>query len=196
MQEIPVAACRRVIRYALAHVKGDLRGIEFSHIEQIRELLLSSKGTGRLHVPSVEVRLSFHWFRFTLRKKQGKGYKIAVAVPGEWELPDGNGKLQLELSTSQSVYNNGGYQLDWNKVSGDLELRNWQPGDLFTRAGYTGKNKLKDLFQKTKIPAWERLQWPVLTKGSSIVWTRNFGVEAEFVRSAETKTVLLIREIR
>ena len=95
-----------------------------------------------------------------------------------------------------SVYNGSGQQVDWSLVRGSLELRNWQPVDLFRRAGHRTPRKLKHFFQETGIPSWERSGWPVLTCANSIIWSRGLGVSADFLPSPGTTTALEIQEVR
>ena len=84
--------------------------------------------------------------------------------------------------------------LDWQRLSGPLEWRSWRAGDRYRPSGSTGEEKLKTLFQRARIPLWERRLWPVLTDGPSIVWVRRFGPAAEYEASPDSRWVLAIRE--
>jgi tRNA(Ile)-lysidine synthetase-like protein len=59
--------------------------------------------------------------------------------------------------------------------AGALILRNWRPGDAYRPAAAARPVKLKDLFQRARIPSWQRPSWPVLTKGEEILWAKQFG---------------------
>jgi len=87
--------------------------------------------------------------------------------------------------------------LDWEGLrdypSGSLAIRNWRPGDRYRRVGHAGEQKIKRLFQESRVPAWQRHGWPVLTLQNRIVWTRQFGPAAEF-NASSTGTVLAIEE--
>jgi tRNA(Ile)-lysidine synthase len=85
--------------------------------------------------------------------------------------------------------------VDWPRVSGPLELRNWRPGDRYQPIGHTGEEKIKNLFQKARIPIWERSSWPVLADRFGIVWTRRFGTAARLSPSADGGMLLRIREV-
>jgi tRNA(Ile)-lysidine synthetase-like protein len=50
-----------------------------------------------------------------------------------------------------------------------MMLRSWRPGDRW------GSKRMKTLFQESRIPLWERRDWPVLESAGRIVWTRRFG---------------------
>jgi tRNA(Ile)-lysidine synthase len=93
------------------------------------------------------------------------------------------------------VYNERVDCLDWRSVSGPLELRSWLPGDRYHPAGRFGEEKLKALFERDRVPVWERWEWPVLTRGSTILWTRRFGSSSAAAASATSQIVLRIREI-
>jgi tRNA(Ile)-lysidine synthase len=95
---------------------------------------------------------------------------------------------------SDWVYNGWVGGLDWQRLSGSLELRNWRPGDQYQPAGSAGREKIKTLFQQARIPLWERRHWPVVTDGSSIVWARRFGPAAGLVAKPDAKVILKIRE--
>jgi tRNA(Ile)-lysidine synthase len=96
--------------------------------------------------------------------------------------------------SSECVYNGEMGCLDWQRLSGCLELRNWRPGDQYQPAGATGEEKVKTLFQEARIPSWERRHWPLLTDGSAIVWARRFGPAAGFVAGPGSRVILSIRE--
>jgi tRNA(Ile)-lysidine synthase len=85
--------------------------------------------------------------------------------------------------------------LDWNRLSGLLELRNWRPGDQYQPMGMPAAKKIKTLFQQARIPVWERAQWPVLTDAKSIVWVRRFGTAAGVTAGIESSRVLAVGEL-
>jgi tRNA(Ile)-lysidine synthase len=83
--------------------------------------------------------------------------------------------------------------LDVDRLCGPLTVRNWRPGDRFSPQGADNK-KIKHLFQRARIPNWERKGWPVMTSGDKVVWCKQFGVSQEVAPGANTRTVLSIRE--
>jgi tRNA(Ile)-lysidine synthase len=86
------------------------------------------------------------------------------------------------------------YGLDGERVPGPLELRNWRPGDQYWPFGYTGPEKIKLLFQKHKVPLWERRKWPIIVSGETIVWVRRFGPAAEYAATPLSRRVIGISE--
>jgi tRNA(Ile)-lysidine synthase len=201
---LPLAVARRLVRRAMELAKGDLRGIDFGHIESVMDLARSTEGHGRLQAPGLDIFRSFEWLRFGQPGGGGlesRNYRLALAVPGTVRVPGANLAISLELidkselpASSDWVYNDHVGCLDWQRLSGSLELRNWRPGDQYQPAGSTGQEKIKTLFQQARIPLWERRHWPVLTDGPSIVWARRFGPAAGLVAEQDAKVILKIRE--
>jgi tRNA(Ile)-lysidine synthase len=171
---LPVAVQRRLIRHALGTVKGDLRQIDFDHVEAIRAMR-----SGKLNLPGLEAEKSFEWLRITAAGAEDKQMGQDIG---------------LELLPADSVYNSEKHQLDWGRISGPLKLRTWQSGDRYRQVGRSKEDRLKLLFQKARVPVWERRSWPVLLCGESIGWTREFGVAAGLERTASTEMVLLVRD--
>ena len=204
----PLAVARRLVRRAMELVKGDLRGIDFGHIAAVMRLARSTEGHGRLQAPGLDIFRSFEWLRFDQKGGtpfgpglENRNYRLPLAVPGIVRVPGTNLAISLELIdksepslSSDWVYNSWVGGLDWQRLSGSLELRNWRPGDQYQPAGSTGQEKIKTLFQQARIPLWERRHWPVLTDGVSIVWARRFGPAAGLVAGQDAQVILRIRE--
>ncbi|HUP04976.1 MAG TPA: tRNA lysidine(34) synthetase TilS, partial [Bryobacteraceae bacterium] len=200
----PLAAARRLVRHACQLVKGDLRGLGFPHIEAILHLAKSTEGHGRLQAPGLDVIRSFHWLRFALPGSdtlENRNYGFPATPPAAFEIPGPGGSIRLELiekqetsSSRDCVYNNGSDCLDWETVSGGLQLRNWRPGDRYQPASRSAEEKIKTFFQEERVPLWERRYWPVLADGSSIIWSRRFGASRRNAVHAATRMVLAIRD--
>jgi tRNA(Ile)-lysidine synthase len=170
-----VAVERRLVRHAIETVLGHLRQIEYGHVEAVRAMR-----SGKLSLPGLTVEKSFEWLRF------------AAAGAIDRDVLDGVG---LELLAASSVYNRDEHQLDWGSLSGPLRLRSWHPGDRYRRVGRPTEERLKLLFQKARIPVWERRSWPVLLCEDKIVWARKFGAAEGARRTDSTQTVLLVRDL-
>lgn len=201
LKALPMAVRRRLVRRAIEVAKGDLRGVDFDHVERVVELASTPTGSGRMQAPGLDVRRSFDWLRLGLPLAR-KPYSLKARVPGITPIPGTGNGISLELieksETSvlpRNVYNTEMGCLDWKRLTGSLELRNWRFGDRYQPMGLAGSEKIKTLFQLQRIPVWERAQWPVLTDGESIVWTRRFGPAAGFAAGPESSIVLKIGEV-
>jgi len=163
LRELPLAAARRVMRRAVERVKGDLRGVDFGHIAAILRLAQGSSGGGRVHAPGLEVRRSFDWLRLARRGAEPCPFQVEVTPPGLVRVPSAGFAISMQIIeglqsvTSQDcVYNSEMGCLDGGLVSGALVLRNWRPGDHFQPVGVATEQKIKTLFQRARIPQWER----------------------------------------
>lgn len=203
---LPRAVARRVLRKAIENAKGDLRAIDLRHVEGVLELIDSAEGSGRLQIPGVDVFRSFDWVRLAppgTDTLEDRDYEVEARVPGRVTLPHGAGVLALEIVKETSgepagpacVYNGKGSELDWGRISGSLLVRNWRPGDQYRPIGHASAIKIKDLFQKARIPLWERRRWPVITCQDSIVWAARFGPAAELAADPGTHTLLTVRQL-
>jgi tRNA(Ile)-lysidine synthase len=152
-------------------------------------------------VPGLDICRSFDWIRFALPRPK-LAYRLTPVIPGVNPVPGTNFGLSLELiekpgtsATEDSVYNSQMGYLDWNSLSGDLQLRNWQPGDRYQPVGASGEEKITNLFQQARVPLWERAQWPVLEDRSGIVWVRRFGPASACAAGSESSVVLRVQEV-
>jgi tRNA(Ile)-lysidine synthase len=206
---------RRVIRRAFELVRGDLRRIDFGHVEATLQLAAGDGGHARLQAPGVDVLRSFDWVRFAKPANQPpeRDFDLALEVPGQVRLPHENVAVCAEIIERQPTNrdtDSGPHvtlksELDWRRVrtaaeirgnSGNrpLVLRNWRPGDAYQPYGSQHEQKIKALFQSSRVPLWERRHWPVVTAGGRIIWSRRFGPANEFVPSASSDLVLRIEE--
>jgi tRNA(Ile)-lysidine synthase len=206
LKELPLAAARRLVRRAMEMAKGDLRSIDFAHIAAVLDLATATEGHGRLQAPDLDIMRSFDWLRFgrpQVNGLQNRNYRLPAPVPGMVRVPGTDRVLSLEIvekserfEKEDSVYNmRETGEVDWDRLSGPLDLRNWRPGDQYQPLGNTGEEKIKTLFQQYRIPLWERRHWPVLTDGNSIVWARRFGPDARLAAQPGARKILTIREI-
>jgi tRNA(Ile)-lysidine synthase len=192
---LPAALGRRILRSAVARIRGGLRGIEFDHIETLLALASGRQGGGRLILPGVDALRSFDFIRLAKPEaaRQPRNWSLPVRVPAKIPLDGGKCLLCLEFVPPEGY--TGGTGLDGRRVTGMLELRNWRPGDFYQPAGRSRPEKLKTLFQEARIPLWERRNWPILAMEGQILWARRFGPAAEFAASGGSAEILEIREV-
>jgi tRNA(Ile)-lysidine synthase len=197
---LPRAVRRRLIRRAIELAKGDLRGIGQGHVERILELAAAGRGEGRIEAPGVVAERSFGTIRLAPpgRWPAGIAFRIPLEPPARQAVPDSNSMICLEFAArpGDAGYNtNRVAELDWDRIKGPIELRNWQPGDRFHPVGRDRPRKLKELFQERRVPSWNRPGWPILVdKDQIVVWARTFGVAAHCVLGSQCHRVLRVWE--
>jgi tRNA(Ile)-lysidine synthase len=202
--ELPVAVQRRLLRRAIERVRGSLRAIDFRHVENIRDMMATQEGSGRIQLPDLDVYRSFDWLRLAppgIDSRMERDFESPLNVPGRTEVLERHIALEMELIDNPGVYNDSEVAaLDWDRCAGSLSqgmtLRNWRPGDRYQPGGRAASEKIKTLFQECRVPLWERRTWPVVVAESpGIVWSRKFGVASEFAARPESGKILTIREV-
>ena len=209
----PIAVARRRVRRALEAIKGDLRQIDFQHVETVLAMASSPLGSGRAQLPGLDIFRSFDWIRIAPAGYDNacvRNFSHPVLIPGSIRLPRMVGTVHFQLAELDTARDKVVDELDWQALTvfsepahplqresahDALELRNWRPGDHYRRTGQSHGQKLKDLFQQARVPLWQRRHWPVLACGDKIFWTRKFGPAAECAVGQHTSRVLCIRDL-
>ncbi len=200
--DLPVAVERRLLRRAIHQIRGSLRGIDFGHVEAIRAMMATREGSGRIQLPALDVYRSFDWLRLApigFDSRIARDFETPLAVPGRTELKERGLTIEMELIDLQGVYNSEVQGLDWARSVGSssccLRLRNWRPGDHYQPQGRATAEKIKTMFQESRVPLWERRSWPVIVDGdNSILWSRKFGAAAQFAARPDSRLILTIQE--
>jgi len=193
LSALPPAVARRLVRHAIERVRGHLRGVDYSHIEEVMGLARRRAGHGRCQAPGLCVSRSFDWLR--LAPPAGDPPEVCgleLAVPGRYLIPETGFEVALELGGAEKGYNTGGSRLDWSRICGPLFLRGWRPGDRYRPAQHAGQVKLKRLFQEARVPLWARGNWPIITGGGVILWVGGFGPSADHMAGPDTRDVLRV----
>ena len=221
LRPLSLAAIRRLLRYAIEQVRGNLRGIDFDHVESLRRLSDEAQGGGQLDLPGLHAQRSLGEVRLSPAPapsgEDARAYDLGVDAPGRFSGPWGTSLVVLKLYYRENLAQKQGYNgnwrslLDWEKLPRPLRLRNWRPGDRYQPAGRTGARKLKSLFHEQRIAVWRRGGWPLLVaaertrieaepegnepKGEEIVWARTFGPSARFAAEQRSRVLLEIKEV-
>lgn len=181
LARLPRAVARRMLRHAIRQVKGNLLGIEFDHVERILGLPESGGSAEFLGLRAIR---SFDWVRLEvpgrLPEPPGEG---ALEIPGCRLAPDGNSMICLDvIRQKRGAVACATLKADlyFRKIPEGLVLRGWRRGDRYRPAGHSGEWKLKELFQRGRVPSWRRQFWPILCWGDKILWARDFGPAAEY----------------
>ncbi len=192
LARLPRAVARRLIRHAIRRAKGNLHAVEFGHIGRILKLL---EAVGEVQLPGIRAIRSFDWIRLEVpagpQPASGE-----VAVPGRRRAPDGNSMICLEV-----IRREHGHpacvtlksDLYFREIPQGLVLRGWKPGDRYCPVGHAGDWKLKELFQRQRVPSWRRPFWPILCMGDKILWARDFGPAREYAEFSDRRLRFRLR---
>ena len=204
------AVQRRVLRTAIEDTRGDLRLIDFEHVEALVKLCRRNDGHDRLMLPGVDALRSYSHLRMirTGTEDPKRHYNVPVVLGTELELPLAAGSLRVDFVNraadfcanvkSEEQFGLEQAELDAGRLTEVQQLRpiyirNWEPGDAIVRLGQHQPEKLKFLFQEHKILLWQRRHWPVMTCGDEIVWTRCFGPADAFAARDDHSELLVLQ---
>lgn len=207
IRSLPISVARRLLREAIAEARGDLRRIEFSHVEKVLELAGHSEtsrpgtrqsGAKRRPLPGLIAEKSFGWLRLQSNEVQELLRETTLTVPGSYPVPGDNTIIRLELVDGKS----GPYpcatlkaaEVDASQAEAALVLRSWLPGDHFWPAGDSRDRKIHELFQAARVPSWRRRNWPMISCGDKILWVRQFGAANEFLPRPGSGRILRVTE--
>ncbi len=204
LSRMHVAAARRVIRRAIRRVKGDLRRIEFEHVERIRALTHRVGDAGPLHLPD-GVRVWRRGPRVRIAGGEDRAacgqlnpppeYAYTVADCGTLSILETGDCLDLTAMSIDALpvpLPNGRQQafLDLDAVRFPLVVRNFRPGDRFVPLGAPGTQKLKKFFSDHKVDRQERRKCPLLVSAGRILWVAGHRVDAGAAVTPQTRRVL------
>lgn len=180
LRRLGPALGRRVVRRLLALAAGSEASLAFEHADAAWNLVAAGCGSGKAVAPGALAWRSMDWIRFQPLRQEARGPAGPVRLEGPGEVRLGPWRIAAGGPAEQpwqARYNEGS-ELAAGAADFPLTVRCWQPGDRFHPAGRPEPVKLKDLFQRSRIPSWERSEWPIVEAGGRIVWCRGFGAAA------------------
>ncbi|MBI4461145.1 MAG: tRNA lysidine(34) synthetase TilS [Acidobacteria bacterium] len=222
LAELPQAVARRILRCAIAETaqfsspqppdgtdrteQTDFPGLyaaplaDFDQTQELLRLALHGQSGAVMVLPrNIGARKEFqHLILQAQGRVRQKEFRYSLQVPALVEVPILGAAFALEfvpLPQGQARYNGkGGGWLKSRLAESSLLLRNWQPGDAYQPSGHRKRKKLKELFQRDRVPFRERESWPVLVAEEQVVWARRWGADAAFAPAADSTEAILIQE--
>ncbi len=163
---------RRVLRRALAQVRGTDVGVTFNPIEAACRAISEPDAAGfGLTLPAPACMLTVRGAFVTIAREAPEPpeaeAEAGLTVPGAATLPGGTGAVQAGWEDSA-----GSVGLDADAVDlPTLHLRFWRAGDKIDPAGMGGRHKkLSDVFTDAKVPRLERHTLPLVADQQGLLW--------------------------
>lgn len=182
---------RRVLRRAIGETRG-LRGLEFSHIEEIIGLIKQGQPGDRLNLPKgLRVIKDYALLIITSEQPQ-RLVTHTLNIPGEAVLREIQSVIKASIGEEMS--GTGDKRtiiiLDADKTGKRLVIRARQEGDFFYPMGFGKRKKLQDFFVDEKIARELRDTIPVILSGKEIVWLAGLRGDERFKVTKGTKRFL------
>lgn len=170
----------RVLMRACAEAAGGPIRVSNEQVDRLLSLVAQPEGDGRLSLPRLKAWRSFSQvLLFDGVAPSSRPTAVALPVPGAASLdPRGPLVRLVRAENSAQAYNEGSIRLDGGLAPGPFCLRAWQAGDGCRPAGKHEECSVHNFLQRRKIPAWDRVGWPVLEWRGQVVWARGLGVAA------------------
>ncbi|MCI1944586.1 tRNA lysidine(34) synthetase TilS [Clostridium luticellarii] len=192
------AILTRIIRFSLESAVGSLKDFEKIHIIGIIDIQKHSTGK-ELTLPHNIFAINSYG-NIIIRKNStrtqipcAEQYKLKI---GYNYIPNIKSKIYVKLMDhNQYMHFNQnrfvGY-FDYDKVEGDIVLRNRKRGDRLIPLGMSGNKKLKDLFIDLKVAKDRRDSIPLICFGDKIGWVVGYRISELFKVDKNSKTILAI----
>jgi tRNA(Ile)-lysidine synthase len=208
---MPAALRGRVVRQLVNRCKVRAGELSSAHVANVLEFALRGENGKRLQLPGgVEVRRDRDTLQFRSTAAAGERGSAAIVYEHAIRLTGRGATVALPLLNCAFRFRT----IDWlgergetskkrwavdcarltQTTAGQLLLRNWRAGDRLQPAGRSRVYKLKRLLNAQGVSRWERNGWPVLASDGAVLWSRGFGVAAQFAATKDTRTALVIDE--
>jgi len=194
LSNLPLAFQRRVVRFFIQTVRGDLRNISFEDVEQIlkldegkefslKENLVLKREQGLIFFKGEETPKSQYDYSWT--------WDQALNIEELGICFEGTRRENMEFSSLKFDNSMEAY-LDWRTLEFPLHVRNRLEGDRYQPLGSPGRKKLKEIMRAKKIPQSERDRHPVFLSGDEIVWILGLPVSEKHKVTPETNEVFVV----
>ncbi|MFH0771090.1 MAG: tRNA lysidine(34) synthetase TilS [Candidatus Omnitrophota bacterium] len=185
---------RGVFRKAIELLKGDLRGIENSHIEDIEALSVADKGAldipAKIRIRKAKGNIIFE--RVALLRAPVSRLISQLSAPGKTPIPElgvlftaAFVKSAVKAKKPKSVE-----YVDYDKLRLPLRIRLWEKGDRFKPLGMKEEKKLQDFYVDEKIERSQRGRIPLVVSGEDIIWVCGLRLSDEVKITPRTRRVL------
>ncbi|KAA8671197.1 tRNA lysidine(34) synthetase TilS [Clostridium sp. HV4-5-A1G] len=192
------AILTRIVRFSLKSIAKSLIDFEKVHILGIIDIQKHSTGK-ELMLPH-DILAVNDYGNIIIRKNTMKTnkfcseqYKLKIGCN---YIPNINSRIYLKLTDMGGYvsYNQNRFiqYFDYDKIQGDIVLRNRKKGDRIIPLGMTGKKKLKDLFIDLKVPKDTRDNVQLICFGDKIGWVVGYRISELFKVDKNSKTILTI----
>lgn len=199
----PTGIRRGILRKAIEVLKGNLRGIDYAHIEDIEGLIEANKGAldlpGRIRVVGSGNSLIFNKAEDApclspsgSRLSTSGKVRKRLLIPGKTYVPELGLVFEAEFvrTRARSGKPANVEYMDYAGLNRPLCLRTWEKGDRFKPLGMSSEKKLQDFYVDGKVSRGRRSSIPLVVSGRKIIWVCGLRLSDEVKITPGTKRVL------
>lgn len=195
-EKYPTVIQKRIIRLSIQNFIHDLKDIEFSHITQILNIINKNTGKKINITHGIIVEKQYDVLCLYFRKDINTiNYCYDINLNGKTYIKENNlyitSQLKYEDFFEQKQNNLCTKVFDYDKIGGDIKIRNRLTGDKIYLKG-SGNKKLKDFFIDIKLPRQQRDKVALLATGNNIIWILGYRVNSLYNVDENTKRLLYI----
>ena len=192
---------RRILRLWIEETRGQLRGVDFAHVEELLKLIERAAPQGRLAIPGGwELVKEYETIKLEkrFRRLPRVCYSYQLGIGMELSVPEAGMTLLSERVADPHPKLPDDFMeavFDMASLPEALTVRNFRNGDRFQPLGMAGHKKLKDLFIEKKVPLSVRETLPLLSVGEEILWIPGYGRSEIAKIGPQTKAALRLKAI-
>ena len=198
---LPIAIRRRVVRYALQELKGNIHGLRFDVVQRLLGGLDHGQSGWTMNINNVDVTLEYDRLVFSKRwtilpddLSPPPLREVGLDLPGEVVWPLTGQRMVVSMNHAAEMASQSHkleMYLDADTFTPELLLRSWRPGDAFCPKGFGGRQKkLQDFFSDMKLPRSQRAKVPLLVAPEGILWVVGLREDERFQVSTTTTSVV------
>ena len=184
-----------LIKYALMHFFKE-NDLKFDRMDIIRSAELIN-GSGRLQLK--DGYIAEHYSNvFRIYKKELFSFESKLITGSNYF--DYCKSVYVTLKDLQDIHISSDKipncdVIDYDKVVGDLILRNWRSGDIFSSYKRKNTKSLKKLFNEKKMAPNEKTHQMIISDDTGIVWLEGEGVSIDKAVTEETKKAYVVNTV-
>ena len=177
---------------------GNLKGIEYKHIEEIISILHDKTGAAVMLPRNMRAYISYENLIIGPKFEKSRAKYSYILDHDKENIISSQGITAVLKTLKVSEVNdikkdkNVAY-IDKAKLNGDLIIRNRLDGDIFSPIGLKGSKKLKEYFIDDKIPREERDGVQLIADGKEIVWVIGKRLSEKYKITDKTEDVIMIK---
>lgn len=187
----------RIIRLAILRLIQNIQGVSEHHITSVVDMFLEGKTGKQIDLPNgLVARVSYNDLIIEKEQKSSNGpYEFSLNI-GENTIERLDININLKLVSEMDYKDDSSSKyIDYDKIKGNLFLRNRRNGDRIIPLGMKGSKKIKDYFIDKKIPREDREGVPLLVDDENIIWILGHSISDLYKVSKSTKRILEINYI-